>query len=89
MKVLLHRSAKKYLKHLQPAEQDRFDAAFSDLEKEPPVGDIRPYKGHPGALRLVVGNYRAIFVIESKIILVTYIEPRGQAYRKKTRTKRG
>jgi mRNA-degrading endonuclease RelE of RelBE toxin-antitoxin system len=35
MKVLLHRSADKYLNRLQPADRDRFDAAFTDLEKEP------------------------------------------------------
>ena len=89
MRVLLHHFVDKYLSRLQQADRDRFDAAFIDLEKEPPVGDIRPYEGHPGALRLRVGNYRAIFKIEDNLILVTYIEPRGQAYTKKTRNKRG
>jgi len=89
MRVLLHRSAEKYLNRLQADDRDRFKAAFTDLEKEPPVGDIRPYEGHPGALRLKVGNYRAIFIIEADSIFITYIEPRGQAYTKKTRTKRG
>jgi mRNA-degrading endonuclease RelE of RelBE toxin-antitoxin system len=89
MKVLLHRSADKYLNRLQPADRDRFDAAFTDLEKEPPEGDIRPYEGSPGVLRLRVGNYRALFKFAGNAILVTHIEPRGQAYTKKTRTKRG
>jgi len=40
-------------------------------------------------LRLRVGNYRAIFEFADNAILVTHIEPRGQAYTKKTRTKRG
>jgi mRNA-degrading endonuclease RelE of RelBE toxin-antitoxin system len=65
MKVLLHRSVDKYLNRLQPADRDRFDAAFADLEKEPPEGDIRPYEGSPGVLRLRVGNYRAIFKFET------------------------
>ena len=89
MKVLLHRNADKYLSRLQPADRDRFDAAFTDLEKEPPEGDIRSYEGSPGFLRLRVGNYRAIFKIANNSIVVTYIEPRGQAYKKKTRNKRG
>jgi mRNA-degrading endonuclease RelE of RelBE toxin-antitoxin system len=89
MKVLLHRSADKYLNRLQPADRDRFDAAFADLEKEPPEGDIRPYEGSPGVLRLRIGNYRAIFKFVENRILVTHIEPRGQAYTKRTRTKRG
>jgi mRNA-degrading endonuclease RelE of RelBE toxin-antitoxin system len=89
MKVLLHRSANKYFERLRPADRDRFDDAFTDLEKEPPEGDIRPYEGNPGVLRLRVGNYRAIFKYEGNHILVTHIEPRGQAYTKRTQTKRG
>ncbi|GHV77149.1 plasmid stabilization system protein [Spirochaetia bacterium] len=89
MQVLLHRSADKYLNRLQPADRDRFDAAFDDLEKEPPEGDIRPYEGNPGVLRLKVGSYRALFKFVDDHILVTHIEPRGQAYTKKTKTKRG
>jgi mRNA-degrading endonuclease RelE of RelBE toxin-antitoxin system len=69
--------------------KDRFDIAFDDLAKEPPEGDIRPYVGVSGVQRLHVGNYRALFRIEGNIILVTHIEPRGQAYTKKTRSKRG
>jgi len=89
MKVFLHRSADKYLNRLQPSDRNRFDAAFTDLEKEPPEGDIIPYEGNPGVLRLKVGNYRAIFKFVDNHILVTHIEPRGQAYTKRTRTKRG
>ena len=89
MKVLLHRTAGKYLKRVQPDERKRFKAAFAALEKEPPEGDIKAYKGTPGTLRLRVGNYRAIFEFADNAILVTHIEPRGQAYTKKTRTKRG
>ena len=89
MKVLLHKAADKYLARLQPADQKRFEDAFTALEKEPPEGDIKPYEGSPGFLRLRVGNYRAIFKIANNSIVVTYIEPRGQAYTKKTRKKRG
>ena len=89
MRVLLHRSVDKYLNRLQPADRERFDAAFTELEKEPPKGDIRPYEGSPGVLRLRVGNYRALFKFVDNSILVTHIEPRGQAYTKKTRIRRG
>ena len=89
MKVVLHRNANKYIDRLTPADRDRFEAAFTALEKEPPEGDIKPYEGSPGFLRLRVGNYRAIFKIADNSIVVTYIEPRGQAYTKKTRNKRG
>ena len=89
MQVILHKSANKYLNRLQPSDRDRFDAAFEALEKEPPEGDIKPYEGSPGALRLRVGNYRAIFKIEKNYIFITHIEPRGQAYTKKTKVRRG
>ena len=89
MKILLHKSADKYLNRLPPSDRDRFDTAFTALEKEPPKGDIKPYEGSPGVLRLRVGNYRAIFKFVDNSILVTHIEPRGQAYTKKTKSKRG
>jgi mRNA-degrading endonuclease RelE of RelBE toxin-antitoxin system len=87
--VLLHHTAEKYLDRLNAADRDRFDVAFTALGKEPPEGDIKLYKGNPGFLRLIVGNYRAIFKIANNSIVVTHIEPRGQVYTKKTRTKRG
>ena len=89
MDVSLHRIADKYLNRLNAIERDRFDEAFTDLEKEPPEGDIRPVVGQPGRFRLQVGGYRALFKIEGNKILVTHIEPRGQAYTKKTRSRRG
>jgi len=47
---------------------------------------MRALRGYCG---YKVGNYRAIFKFVDGSILVTHIEPRGQAYSKKTRTKRG
>ena len=61
MKVLLHHAADKYLNRLNATDRDRFDAAFIDLGKEPPEGNIRPCEGNLRVLRLRVGNYRAIF----------------------------
>ena len=89
MKVLLHRLAKKYLNRLQPDDRDHFNAAFTALEKEPPEGDITQYEGNSGVLRLKVGNYGALFKFVDNSIFITHIEPRGQAYTKKTRNKRG
>jgi mRNA interferase RelE/StbE len=89
MRVKLHKSAEKYLNRLQSSDRDRFDDAITELEKEPPQGDIRPYEGSKEILRLRVGNYRALFKYEGNFILITHIEPRGQAYKKKTKSKRG
>jgi mRNA-degrading endonuclease RelE of RelBE toxin-antitoxin system len=89
MKVILHHTADKYLDRLNAADRDRIKAALRDLEKEPPEGNIRPYAGNPGMWRLKVSSFRALYTIEDNHILVTHIEPRGQAYTKKTRSKRG
>jgi mRNA interferase RelE/StbE len=90
MKVLLHHTADKYLNRLQLADRDRIKKALRNLAKEPPEGDIRPYEGNPGILRLRVGSYRVIFKFkDTDSILVSHIEPRGQAYTKKTKSNRG
>ena len=90
MIVLLHHSAEKYLNRLSAKDRERIKDALKDLAKEPPEGDIRPYEGNPETLRLRVGSFRVIFKFEDNgSILVSHIEPRGQAYTKKTKTKRG
>ena len=90
MLVFLHPSARKYLERLNQTDRERIKKALRGLEKEPPEGDIRPYEGNPGIWRLKVGGYRILYKIESNAtILTTHIEPRGQAYSKKTKGKRG
>jgi mRNA interferase RelE/StbE len=85
MKASLHPIADKYLNRLNANDRDRIDDAIEGLEKEPPKGDIRPVKGQPGFFRLRVGNYRLLFRINEKGILVTHIDPRGQVYKKKNK----
>jgi len=90
MKILLHNTADKYLRRLNAKDRERIKESLGDLAKEPPEGDIRPYEGSPGTLRLRVGGFRVIFKYrDSESILVSHIERRGQAYTKKTKTSRG
>ena len=90
MRVLLHHSADKYLNRLNAKDRERIKEALISLEKEPPEGDIRPYEGSPGTLRLKVSNFRVLFRYDdNNFILVSHIEPRGQAYTKKTKSIRG
>jgi len=89
MNVVLHRAADKYLDRLNATDRGRINAALDNLEKEPPEGDIEPVTGQPGNFRTRVGNYRVLWRIKDNTILITHIEPRGQAYTKKTRSKRG
>ncbi len=89
MKVVLHPIPKKYLDRLQEPDKSRIKDALKGLEKEPPQGDIRPVVGQAGYFRLKVGSYRVLYRIDSNAIFVTHIEPRGQAYTKKTKQGRG
>lgn len=89
MKVSLHKAAVKYLAKLNPDDRERFRVAFDDLEKEPPEGDITSLSGRHGEFRLRVGNYRALFRFKENFIFVTHIEPRGEVYTKKTKSRRG
>lgn len=89
-RILLHGAADKYLERLNPKDRDRVKKALRNIAKEPPEGDIRPYEGSQGNLRLKVSGFRVIFRFEDgETVLVSHIEPRGQAYTKRTRTKRG
>jgi mRNA interferase RelE/StbE len=87
MTVLLRPIAARYFERLDTTDKDRFRAAFTGLAKEPPEGDIRSLVGQPGYFRLRVGAYRALYRIEDNTIFVTNIDPRGQAYGKRSRRK--
>ena len=91
MKVKVHRLAEKYYNRLNASDRQTIKSALDGLEKEPPEGDIEPYEGNPGIFRLKIKGckYRVLFKYVENIILATHIEPRGQAYTKKTRLKRG
>jgi mRNA interferase RelE/StbE len=89
MTVLLHPIAGKYLDRLDTPTKGRIKDALKGLEKEPPEGDIKPVVGQAGYFRIKVGSYRALYRIKDNAIFVTHIEPRGQAYTKKTKKGRG
>jgi mRNA interferase RelE/StbE len=88
MQVLLRPVAAKYLERLGKPDRGRIKAAFEDLSKEPPEGDIRPVTGQKGYFRLRIGIFRALYRIEDNTIIVTTIDPRGQVYKKKNRGKK-
>ena len=88
MLVLLRPVAAKYFERLNSVDKNRIRHALSNLSKEPPIGDIKPITGQHGDFRLRVGSYRILFRIENRIIFVTNIDPRGQAYKKKNRGKK-
>jgi mRNA interferase RelE/StbE len=88
MQVLLRPVAAKYLERLGEPNKSRIKAAFKDLSREPLEGDIRPVIGRKGYFRLRVGDFRALYRIETGAVIVTNIDSRGQAYKKKNRGKK-
>lgn len=84
MDVFLTNTALKQYERVNEPMLSRITDAIDRLEKEPPEGNIIPLTGKPGNFRLTVGGIRVLYRIESNIILVTNIVPRGQAYTKKT-----
>lgn len=44
------------------------------------ANNVKALKGHPGLLRLRVGDWRVLFTDDGRVIAVTKIAPRGSAY---------
>lgn len=70
----------KDLANLDPADQDRIDAALVRLV-ETRRGDVKKLRGCVGEYRLRVGKWRAFFRFRnSGVIEVFRIDNRGEAY---------
>ena len=83
--VLLSETAIRQLKRLPPDLQKRIKKALTELRAEPfkprAKADIKKLKGPKrDYYRLKVGDYRAIYVVEGKSVLVAKILPRSKAY---------
>jgi len=81
MKVVLEKQAVKYLKSLDMVMKNRIIEALKGLAEEPPIGDIKKLQGKNG-YRKRVGDYRIVFDITEKEIIVYKIAPRGQIYKR-------
>jgi mRNA interferase RelE/StbE len=82
-RIELKKQAKKFMDKLPPPERKRI---VHEIERLPDGKslDIKPLKGHPGLLRLRVGDYRIIYTVDHGkwIVLVIDIGNRGQIYRR-------
>lgn len=78
-RVVLKKGAKKFIDRLPRNEKVRIVSA---IEKLPNGEDIKQVKGHPGMLRLRVGEYRIIYTVDHGELVVYVIDagPRGQIY---------
>ena len=78
MQIKKSKQVKKYLESQDKKTRERLEEALNKL----PVGDVIPIVNMPNTFRLRIGNYRAIFVCEDKIIKITVLDVRGQVYKK-------
>jgi mRNA interferase RelE/StbE len=80
MRVVLEKSATKYFERLSTTTKRRINDALSSLTFEPPQGDIKKLHGR-NDYRLRVGDYRILYRVETDMVIITNIAPRGQAYK--------
>jgi len=80
MEVELTKDGKKGYAKLNQPMLGRINHAIDELRKDSPDGDIIPLRGHQGAYRLRVGDYRVLFYEENGVRYVFKIAPRGEAY---------
>ena len=81
--VVLRPAAAKDLKQLPKPAQRRVGEAIDGLAKDPRPQGCEQLKGTEGFLRIRVGEYRIIYVVESRkiIVLVLRIGHRKDVYR--------
>ena len=78
-RIVVKKPARKFIEKLPLNERRRIVEA---IEKLPGGEDIKPLKGHPGMLRLRVGNYRIIYTVDNGELTVYVIDAgnRGEIY---------
>ncbi len=79
-RIVLKKSAKKFLDKLPPNERGRI---VRELEKLPKGEDIKPLRGHDELMRLRIGKYRAIYTVDNGrlVVVVIDVDSRGQVYK--------
>ena len=85
--VKLYRNVVKSLERIEPRLRERIKSAMRRLaenpyESRPGVDIVRltGTKGRQDLYRLRVGDYRAIYAIDNKVIYVTDLFHRGKGY---------
>lgn len=78
-KIIIKKPAKKFIDRLPVNERKRIVAA---IELLPNGEDIKPLRGHDGLLRLRVGSYRIIYIVNHGELIVCVIDAgnRGEIY---------
>ena len=85
-RVFLSETARRQLRDIPAKIQTRIKEALAELEDEPfhprPKADIKRLKGPDrDYYRQRIGDYRVIYVVEGKRVMVAKILPRSKAYK--------
>jgi mRNA interferase RelE/StbE len=82
-RLLIHRQPERVLKRLDGDTLERIRQAIRGLASEPGPMGYKKLSGYENLYRVRVGDWRIIYAIEDKqlIVLVLEISPRGGAYR--------
>lgn len=77
--------AERELAALPKVVQARIDARILALAQEPRPRGVKKLQGEEGLYRIRVGDYRVVYSVDDKalLVLVVRIAPRGQVYRKR------
>ncbi len=85
--VKLHPSVAKSLERLEPNLRERIKSALRKLREDPfeprsgvDIARLAGTKGRQDLYRLRIGDYRAIYAIEDRVVYVTDLFHRGQGY---------
>jgi mRNA interferase RelE/StbE len=81
MEIIIKERALKELSKLDKSQADKILKAIENLANYPNIQNIKKLKNHTPTYRLKVGNYRVLFDIEEKIIIVGSVRHRKKAYR--------
>lgn len=71
-KIELRPAAARALRKLDPPVRDRIRGAIALLAEDPRPPSARALRGRPG-LRVRVGDYRIIYVVEDDVLLIVVV----------------
>ena len=78
--ILIDKPAQKFILKQTPEQRKRILMA---IRKLPTEGDRKILRGYPGYYRLRVGDYRIIYTVEEKVLIVRVVNAgnRGDIYK--------
>ena len=80
MIVEVQESAKKRFKKIDKKQALKILQQLKNLENYPYISNIKKLKNHYPPMRYRIGDYRALFEIENKILIIVNIKHRKEVY---------